>query len=239
MQINKLLLGLTLLGISSSFVRAQAPIPDPTPLITVTGEGEARVDPDMATVRLGIQGQGKTAQEVQAQVNEKMQKILAGVENVGVAKKEIQTGTLSLVPIYSEIKAGQTTPPVVVAYRAQNSLTIRVLDVAKTGSVVDASIAGGANTVDGVDFGLRDDTSARQEALKKAVKAAAAKAMTIAEALNVKLSRVFDASESTATNVMPFAFGRAAAMANDLSTPVAQGQVSVTATVTIKYVIAQ
>jgi len=241
MQTSKLILGTALLGLfaaqaSAQFTEARQTEQKMPPLISVTGDGEVRIDPDLATVRLGIQGQGKNAQEVQAQVNATMQKILAGVTKTGVDRKDIQTGTLSLFPIYSEVKPNQTIAPTIIAYRAQNSVTIRVLDIAKTGSVVDASIAGGANTIDGVDFGLRDDTAARQDAIKKAVKAAQAKAEAMAQALGVKLGGVYEASEAN-TNVMPVAYARAAMAAE--SAPVSPGQVGVSVSISLRYLIIQ
>lgn len=233
MQLTKLFLALALAGGIGSAARSQSDAVLP-PHITVSGDGEARVDPDVATVRLGVQAQSKTAQDAQSQVNASMQKIMAGVLKTGVDKKDIQTGTLSLQPVYSGLAPNQTEQKL-VGYRATNMLIVRVMDVTKTGAVVDASISGGANNIDDLSFGLQDETAARQEAIKRAVRSARAKAEAMAEALGVKLGKVYEASEA-GVSVMPMSFGRTA-MAADAA-PIAPGQVGVSANITLKFLIA-
>lgn len=235
MQVTKLII-LTVLATSlGTAARSQTAPPHPQ-LLTVTGDGEARIAPDLATVRVGIQAQAKTAQDAQAQANATMQKIIAATSKAGIDRKEIQTGTLSLYPVFSEQKPGQATAPTIVAYHAQNTLTVRVVDLTKTGGVVDASVAAGANEIQGIEFSLQDDTAAKQDAIKNAVKAARAKADAMASALGVKLGGIYEVSEGGA-QVVPMPMARMA-MA-DTNTPVAPGQVAVTATITIRYFILQ
>jgi uncharacterized protein YggE len=224
---------LSALALTGAAVAQEKPASQPS-LITVNGNGSARVDPDMATVRLGVQSQAKTAQEAQSQASAAGQKILAAVARLGVDRKDIQTSGLSLFPIYSESRPGQTTPPSVVAYRAQNTISIRVLDLTKVGPVVDATVAAGSNEIQGVEFGLRNDGEARRNALKSAVAEARAKAEAMAEALGVSLGAIYEASEG-GVQVMPLAMARGAFMDAQASTPVSPGQIDVTATVTLRY----
>ncbi|AIE86102.1 SIMPL domain-containing protein [Fimbriimonas ginsengisoli] len=212
------------------FAQERPPTP---PLITVSGNGISRFDPDVATVRLGIQAQGRTAREVQSQASGTAQKILDAVAKLGIDKKQIQTSTLSLYPVFSEPKPGQTTAPSIVGYRAQNTVSVRVVDLMKVGPVVDATIAAGANEVQGIEFGLRDDLTARKSALRAAVLEARGKAEAIAEALGVKLGDVYEVNEG-GIQVMPLMMGRAMA-ADAVATPVSPGQIDVSATVTIRF----
>ena len=69
-------LALALLALPLTAQTSQAPGPgggdlamDAIPVLTVSGSGEARVDPDLATVRLGVIAQGATARAAQEQVS--------------------------------------------------------------------------------------------------------------------------------------------------------------------------
>lgn len=234
MKVNglKVLLAIGLVTALAPLGRTQTNM-EHIPAITVSGDGEARVDPDMATVRIGIQAQAKTAQEAQSQASATAQKIIDGVLKNGVDRKEIHTGSVSLYPIFSEQRPGQTTPPVITAYRAANTLEVRILDLKRVGNVVDSSVAAGANEIQGIEFGLRDDIAARQAALKDAVKKARAKAEAMAEALGVRLDSLAEAIEGS-VQIAPMPMARFA-VAGVSQTPVEPGQIGVTASVTLKY----
>jgi uncharacterized protein YggE len=185
--------------------------------------------------------QASTARAAQNQVNTIAQKILAEVEKLGVKREEIQTSQLSLFPIYAQQKPGEEEPPRVVAYRAANTVSVRLSDLKLVGPVVDAGLAAGSNQVEGVSFGLRNDQAARLQALKEASHEAKRKAEAIAEALGVKLGALHEVVES-GNSVQPmFAtamFARGGGR-EDAAAPVSPGQVTVNASVTVRYVIGQ
>jgi uncharacterized protein YggE len=106
--------------------------------------------------------------------------------------------------------------------------------------VIDAGLQAGANRVDGVDFGLQDEGPARSRALSQAVAEARQKAQAIAGALQVHLGEVLAAEEGSGGEVVPrFApRGGTAAMSASSSTPISAGQITTSATVTVRYRIA-
>ena len=117
-------------------------------------------------------------------------------------------------------------------------MTVRVEDLSKVGPVIDAGLAAGANNLDGVDFGLRDDSAARAAALTDAVRSARTKADALARALRVKLVEILEVAEggvSISPPPSPFR-GRVALAAEAIATtPVAAGEVGVEASVTIRW----
>ena len=159
-------------------------------VLTVTGFGEVRMAPDEATVRLGVTRQRETAQEAQEEVNEVAQEILEAVIQLGVRAEHIQTSELRLSPVYTTRRPGSSSEPRVVAYRASNMVSVRLENLSLVGLVIDAAMKSGGNQLQGVHFALRSDLSAREQALKEAVKAAAQKATAISEALDVKIIEV-------------------------------------------------
>jgi hypothetical protein len=210
-------------------------------VLAVSGDGEARVAPDEATVRLGVTAQAPTARAAQEQVSRTANAILDGVRKLGVPAEQIQTSDLNLSPLYSQNRPGGTGDngePRISGYQASNLVTIRLTRLDLVGPVVDAGLGAGANRLDGVTFGLRDDQGARAEALTAAVGSARSKAQALARALKVRLVRILDVAEG-GVRVAPPPMGgpsmRVAAMAE--STPVAAGQVGVSAGVTVRWEI--
>lgn len=212
---------------------------EPIPAVTVTGTGEVRTAPDEAVVRLGVVAQMEQAQEAQQLASRVARGILEAVAALGVPEEAVQTSQLVLQPVYEQAAPRQQVPtePRIIAYRASNVVSVRLADLTKIGPVIDAGIEAGANRVEGVSFQLRDDRAAREEALRKAVAEARAKASAMADALGVTLGPVLEAREGGVTVERPqFVQARMMSLeAGGGDTPVAAGEVSVSATVTLRY----
>lgn len=210
------------------------------PVLTVSAEGDARVTPDEATVRLGVFTQAPTAREAQNQVSRTAGAILEAVRRLGIPAERIQTSDLNLGPVYGQGRPGnEPEEPKIIGYQASNVVSIQVEQLDKVGPVIDAGLGAGANRLDGVMFGLRNDRQARAEALTQAVEAARVKADALARALKVRLVRILEVAEGgIAVSPPPFLKGRMAAMESMADTPVSPGQVGVNATVTIRWEIA-
>jgi len=227
------------LSIALLFMFLQRPdAPPPPPVLVVSGTAEVFVAPDQATVRLGIVRQSANAQAAQEQASAAAQEILNAIGKVGVPSSQIQTMRLVLSPVYAPRSPDSRDAPRIVAYNATNTVSVRLENLSQVGPVIDAGLKAGANQLEGVQFGLRNDLPSRQQALKDAVEVARGKAMTMAEALRVNLVEVLEASEGGVSiiseRVEPFAARTALAA----DTPVSPGQIQVNATVTIRYRIA-
>lgn len=213
---------------------------DVVPVLSVAGSGEARVTPDVANVRLGVLAQAETARAAQDQVSRTAAAILEAVRKQGIGQEQIQTSELNLSPVYSQGRPeGEFQEPRIVGYQASNVVSIRLTDLAKVGPVVDAGLAGGANRLDGVYFGLEDEGPARAAALTAAVGEARTKAEALARALKVRLVELLEVTEGGVA-VYPPTFQKAGRMgmameASMADTPVSSGQVSVDASVTLRY----
>lgn len=213
----------------------------PTATIAVHGEGTVHVDPDRARVRVGVESEAPLARDAQSETNRIAGEILVAVEGLGVASEDIQTSRLSLYPVYDDRPVDRPRgEPEIIGYRATNTVTVTLDDLARIGSVVDAAIAAGANRVEGVEFDLLDGTAARGRALAAAVDDARAKAEAIAEALGVGLGSIVETIEQGVSSPpIPFMARTEAAMVQDVSTPVSAGRIRVGASLTIRYAIEQ
>ena len=162
---------------------AQSADDDAETTLTVQGSGEIRVVPDLATVRVGITEQASTAEAAQRDVNTAANDILEAVRALGIEDRHIQTARLTLMPVYSRGRPAAADPPQITAYRASNTVSIRMENLKRVGMVIDAALGAGANQLEGVCFGLKNDLEARADALRSAITEARRKAQAMADAL--------------------------------------------------------
>ena len=207
-------------------------------LITASGTAESKMTPDMATIRIGVETQAKTAKEAQAGTNALAQKLLAAALKVVPDKKAFQTSDLSLNPeiVYSNVNGVPTQK--ITGYRARNILTVRLDDVAKVGPLVDAVTDAGATNVDSIAFGLKDEKPARRQALMDAVQDARDKAEAMAAGLGLKIFGVASIDEGGGPIVRPY-MQTMLAERREPSAPVMPGEVSVGVSVTVRFLFTQ
>jgi uncharacterized protein len=205
-------------------------------VLVVTGSAEIAAEPDRALVTLGATIQAVQAATAQQEVNRVMQGAITAIQELGVPPNRIQTVGLSLFPVYSNhVEQTPTNDvPKVVGYRASNSVQVDLQDLKLLGAVIDAGIGAGANDMQGIAFGLRDDTQQRAQALAQAMRNAQHKAETLAGAANVVLGDVRRIEEGAGDARAPMYEAR---MSLKADTPVRPGEVRVEAFVTATYPI--
>ena len=159
---------------------------------TLSAYGETQVAPDMATITLGVQTDAATAAEALKANGARMNQVMAALKKAGIAARDIQTSNLSLNAQYAY---EQNQPPKLTGYQASNQVTITVRDLSKLGAAVDATVSAGANTVNGISFGLANPQAAEDAARLAAVKALQAKAELYGRATGYKAVRLVNLSE--------------------------------------------
>lgn len=201
--------------------------------ITVTGQGESSVAPDMATIQTGVVTQSKTAVEAMAENNVAVEKIMADLKSMNVAQKDMQTSQFSVQPVYERGDRGQRRPDV-VGYRVSNQLRIRVRELSQLGKLLDTLIRSGSNQMSGISFGVDDSTAVMNEARKKAIANAKAKAELYAESAGVTVGKVLKIDERQSVIPQPRMLGRAMEMSAS-SVPIATGEQDFVASVNVMY----
>ncbi|MGR3465491.1 SIMPL domain-containing protein [Limimaricola sp.] len=207
------------------------PAPMPPRSITVTGEGHVRAAPELAQVRLGVSETADTARAALDAMNAAMNRVLARIEEAGIAPENVQTGQLSLGRDYARPHDGEREPE---GFVASTMVEMRVTDLDSLGAVLDAAVGEGANRLEGIEFALADRASAHDEARRAAVADAQARAALYAEAAGVELGPLLSLSESGGGGPRPMMEMR---MAADGGVPIAQGEVEISAGVSLVYAI--
>lgn len=199
--------------------------------ITVTGEGQVTGAPDMAMISLGVTTEATTAAEAVAANNVQLALVLERLRGAGIEERDLQTSGLSLNPNWQQPE-GETQPRI-TGYIASNMLTVRVRAIDTLGAVLDKAVIDGANTFNGVSFGLSDPKPAMDKARKAAVEDAMARARLLTAAAGLKLGPVISITEggNMGGPVPMFRMDAAAAPA----VPVAAGEVATTASVTMVF----
>lgn len=206
--------------------------------ISVTGEGRVEIAPDMATLNLGVTTEADTAAAALTANSEGLAAALARLKEAGIAERDIQTSGLTVNPRYEYPNDG--SQPRVNGYMASNMVMVRVRDLSILGATLDGAVAEGANTLNGIAFGLQEPDATMDEARRRAVTDAAHKAALYAEAAGVKLGRVASITEQMNYGGPQPMMLAEASMAKDAgSVPVASGELTVSSTVSVVYEIAQ
>ncbi|MFO1105249.1 MAG: SIMPL domain-containing protein [Amaricoccus sp.] len=200
--------------------------------ISVTGSAEVLAVPDLATISAGVQTHSDKAAEALTENSKAMARVFAELEAHGVAKTDIQTSQISLDPVWQQPEDGQTEPPKVVGYEANNMVTIKVRAVDQLGAVIDSLGGAGANRIFGVSFDVADPRPLLDQARSKAVEDAKAKAELLAKAAGVTLGPVQSIQESGGGG-SPAPLRAKAEMA--MAAPVAEGQVTLGADVALVF----
>lgn len=180
--------------------------------LTVSAEGKPLQKPDLAVFNAGVTTQGNTARDALAANSRAMETVIAQLRRAGIAERDIQTSNLAVEPVYSDPnrEAAMTarasgrpysppppeaSVPRIVAYRVNNSVSIRQRDLKNFGKVIDTLVAAGANQVNGPSFMMDNSEPALDEARAQAVQQARQRANLYARAAGLRVVRILSISE--------------------------------------------
>lgn len=221
------------LSLSTAFALclAQTAVADDHRTITVTGEGIVETASDQATISLGVTTNAQTAVAALAANSEAMEAMMNQLRAAGVAPADLQTANLSLNPNWSGYDSSST--PTIAGYIASNMLNVRVRDLEALGTILDAAVSDGANTMNGISFGLSEPNPVMNEARTRAVADATSRASVLATAAGARLGPVVSITEG-GTYPGPAPMFRA----ESTGVPIAEGELAMTASVTVTFAIA-
>lgn len=201
----------------------------------VTGEGKSSATPDLAVVNVGVTAQGVTVKAAQDQLNSNINEVSDAIKKLGIDAKDIQTSNYNINPTY-DFREG---PQRIAGYTANTNLTIKVRDIDKVNSVIDAATVNGANQVGGVSFEVSDKTKAENEAREMAVKEAKEKAQQAAKIGGFALGKLVNYHESFGggPGPIPLRVAQGDVQTAEPPTQIEPGTSEITVTVTLSYEI--
>ena len=208
----------------------QVVFPSPTPQVVTTGRGESRVAPDRATIMVTVETHAATAAAAASENARQTTATLAALRRAGLAEGDLSTMGYTVNPEY---QYGPNTKPRVTGYVARNTVRAEVKRIDQVGPTIDAAIAGGANTIGGVQFYASNVDEARRRALAEAVGKACGDAVAMARSVGAAAGQAVELStqfEPVPRPMMEMAMAQTRAAA-DVPTPINPGEFTVTAIV--------
>jgi uncharacterized protein YggE len=203
-----------------------------TRYITVSAQGTVKVVPDAVRINATATSVAASSKEALAATAKTSTAVRAALKTAKIDTKDIATQSVTVYPEYKYTNDGGST---LTGYRASQSFTITVRAADTAGSLVDALVVAGGDSlqINGATPFVLDSTQSLEAARAAAVKSAKAKATSYAKLMGVKLGKVIYLVENSApTNYTPV---MAVAKAEADATVIDLGQQDVSISVTVQW----
>lgn len=168
-----------------------SPTGKPARTITVGSTATVKAQPDEAVVNLGVRSESTDGAGAFAQNAKDMQAVLEALKAAGINDKDVQTLNVGL----EQHVENQGKPSERRAFVASNSVQVTIHDLSSVGSVIDAAVGAGADSVNDIRFQLSNPNTIRTDALTQAVTGARTKADALASAADATVVRVVTIDE--------------------------------------------
>ena len=215
------------------------------PVLTVRGAAQLQKPADELRIRVGVVTESNEAPTALRENSRQMNDVIDALKKTGLTDKEYQTSQFQIQPVYTRRprQADATWRPKIIGYRVSNSLNVMTKKMELAGELIQAANEAGANSIDSISFGLADPRTHRAEAIRVATANAIADATTLANAAELRLVRVLSITldQAAAPGPIPTMQRMSAgmAMAEAAPPPIQPGDVTVRASVTVQYEIAE
>lgn len=208
--------------------------------IWVTGEGKVSVVPDVAILNMGVEAQAISVAEAQQQATEAMGAVMTVLDSYGIAEKDIKTRYYSIYPV----KRWQNDEEILIGYRVNNMVTVKIRNMDDTGTIIDAVIeAGGDYTrINSISFTVDDPTDYYEDVRELAIEDAQEKAKQLAKLAKVDLGEPTYINEGSVYVPTPYDFYRGEAIpvpAPAPTTSISPGETEIRLTVQVVFSIEQ
>lgn len=187
--------------------------------INVSADSEVYSAPDLAVMDFSVESQAKTVADATKDNTAKMNAINAAVKGFGIEAKDLKTTNYNIYPRYDYVRQVVPVPQtpsvtpssepadtssiyypdgkqVLAGYVVNQTLTVKMRDLAKVGQIIEAVTQAGANQVGSLQFTIDQQDSLKAQARQQAIDEAKEKAKVLAKQLGVRLVRIVNFSES-------------------------------------------
>ena len=238
------MIALVLMTMACVGIAAAAPldISSNPKVIQASGTGNVIGTPDRAQITFSVETENPDVKIAQQDNAQKMATVINALVAIGIPRDALKTTGYNIYPVYEDSTKSNSDQKV-RTYRVTNTLTVTLHDVSKTGDVIDVAVANGINQASSIQFLLSDEQSQvlRTEALKRAVARARADADTVADSMGTPIIGVQSADISGGYSPVLFENyqypASNAIMKSAAPTPIQPGDITVSAQVSITYLI--
>jgi uncharacterized protein YggE len=165
-------------------------------LILTEGSGEVMGQNDSAKIFIAVVTEGRTLEEVASENADKTNAVLTAIKNLNIKHLKLETSNYHVTP-QRDYKA---RPPQIKGYEVNNSIVV-TLEGFKAeplsnhvSRIVGKALGSGSNSIQRIQFYLKDPLALEKKALKLATQEAMERAKTLAEAAGLTLKRIVSLS---------------------------------------------
>lgn len=231
-QISIAILGILVLALSACSAPAAASDPG-MGNINVTGNGRVTLVPDTAYIHIGVHSEAEEVTEALDANSQQAQAIVNVLTEMGVAAEDIQTTAFNVYPMQEYGPMGELTR---TQYGVDNTVLVTVRDLSNLGSMLDAVVQAGANTINSISFDSQDKEAAYSEARRLAVQNARQQAEELAAAAGVEVGEV-TSMNAYSNGPMPLIEAKTYAGQGGSPVPVAAGQLVISVDANVSFAI--
>ena len=150
--------------------------------LVVQADGIYEADPDLATMTFQIFSQEKDLKRAYDAASQSMQRIVDLAEKNNLKKEDLNTGVLTVSPIYQGDRKKRAR-----SYYVQGQIVLRIRDFSKIGPILDGSVEDNVADFRSLAYSLADEEAAKKRAVAEAMRRAIGRASTALEQKGQKL----------------------------------------------------
>jgi uncharacterized protein YggE len=154
--------------------------------ISVTGHGEIEVEPDVATVRMGIFVFDRDLLKSKREADKITSNILSALKDLEVKMDDIQSSQLHVKPKYRD----RNDTWEFVGYEITRSVTVNVRKLMQLNDVLNKSIEAGANRLENTSLSYSKELEVKEQTLTRAIDDAKRRASRLADGFGAKVGKV-------------------------------------------------
>jgi len=151
--------------------------------LIVQAEGSYESDPDLAIMAFDVSVQEKELKQAYGKASQSLRTIVEVAERNGLAKDAIQTGVLTIIPMYDRSRKAR-------AYLVEGHVTLKMQDFSKVGPIMDDAVQDGIADFHSLRYSLAGEEAAKKKAVADAMQRAVGRATVALEQGHQKLGPV-------------------------------------------------
>ena len=209
------------------------------PGIVTTGEATVRARPDAAIVTVGAIVQGATADEAQALLSDRINKVLTHAKALSVTENDTKTVIYRIDPQYA-YEPGKA--PRLTGFQGNQQIALTLHGTDGVGKALDMLVQNDGATTAAVAFTLLDAKAAQASAREQAIQDARGKAQAMAKAAGVQVGKVISVSDVNASSqidAFKFAIPAPGPQGPSFAAQLPSGQLDVVVRVQVQFEIGQ
>jgi len=201
-------------------------------IIEVTGTAKESVVPDIARFSFSISGRGKELAPLKSVIDKKTADTVSLCKSLGVSIKNIISSEVAIHPQYNY----QTKT--FIGYQLSRNVKVVLDDLDNYSALINGAIKSGITTINNIALDTKNRDALEHKAIAAALKAARKKAEILARSSNVNLEKVMYVKEMGGpVRQEAFRFKQRALSDGSSQSAFEPGEISVSATVSVKYSI--